>query len=142
MIFPLSNPTANSECTPADALAWTGGRAIIASGSPFPGIAQCNNMYIFPGMGLAALVSGARRITDGMFRAAATTLAGLSSGDQLYPPLGEIRRISAAIAFAASKCAQAEEVADPVDDATLRTRIAAAMWDPTYVPYRRSPSQT
>ncbi len=138
MVFPLSNPTANSECTPAQAREWTNGRALVATGSPFPETAQCNNMYIFPGMGLGVIAGAAARVTDEMFSAAAETLASMASGDLLYPPLREIRRISAQIAFAVAKKAMEQGHAEPCGDEILRARIAAEMWEPKYIPYRAS----
>ena len=96
LVFPLSNPTSQSECTPEQARAWSGGRAIVATGSPFPDTAQCNNMYIFPAVGLGVLASGARRVTDEMFRVAATTLAGMAEGEALFPPLRENPHVRAA----------------------------------------------
>src|SRR6185437_12936427 len=103
IIFPLSNPTAKSEATPADLIAWTEGRAIVATGSPFPDvvydgrtfeIGQCNNMFIFPGVGLGVVASGARLVTDHMFLAAARALSACSpvrheQGASIYPPLEE-----------------------------------------------------
>jgi malate dehydrogenase (oxaloacetate-decarboxylating) len=83
MVFPLSNPTSKCECLPEDVRAWTGGRAIVATGSPFPGTPQCNNVYIFPGVGLGVVAAEARRVTEGMMRAAAHRLAQLSTGDHL-----------------------------------------------------------
>ena len=135
IVFPLSNPTACAECTPDQARAATGGRAIVASGSPFPGTAQCNNMYVFPGMGLGIVAAGIARVTDEMFHAAAETLASMAD-ERLYPPLGEIRRISSAIAFAVAKTAMAQGHAEPCGDDILRARIAAEMWEPRYIPYR------
>src|SRR5207237_985409 len=104
-ILPLSNPTSRSEAMPADLLTWTGGRALIATGSPFPPvpvgdrrvpISQCNNVYVFPGVGMGVIASGARRVTDGMFLAAARALAACApatgaSGTPLLPPLEQIR---------------------------------------------------
>lgn len=136
IILPLSNPTSKSECTAAQAREWTGGRAVVASGSPFPDTPQCNNVYIFPGVGLGTLASGASRVTDSMFNAAAQTLAGLASGSEIFPPLREIRRVSAEIAFAVGKAASSAGVAEPCDDTTLRDRIAAQVWEPRYLPYR------
>ncbi len=135
IVFPLSNPTACAECTPDQAKAATNGRAIVATGSPFAGVAQCNNMYIFPGMGLGIVAAAIRRVTDEMFHAAAETLASMSAGP-LYPPLGEIRRISAAIAFAIAKCAISQGHAEPCGDEVLRARIGSEMWEPRYIPYR------
>ena len=108
IIFPLSNPTSRAEATPADLIAWTDGRAVIATGSPFDDvsyggrrfpIAQCNNSYIFPGLGLGVLAAGAKRVSDAMFMAAARALADCSPASHdpagsLLPPLSESRRVS------------------------------------------------
>src|SRR5574339_791734 len=114
IIFALSNPTSRSECTAEQAYEWSGGRAIFASGSPFAPVScggqtfvhgQAKNAYIFPGVGLGAIASGATRITDDMFMAAARTLASMVTPHDLatgctFPPLDQIREISAAIATA------------------------------------------
>ena len=140
MVFPLSNPTSMCECTPDDVRAWTSSRAIVATGSPFPGTPQCNNVYMFPGVGLGVVAAEARRVTDGMMRAAAHRLASLSTGDQLFPAMHEIRKVSAHIAFAVAKAAMAENVAAPLDDDALRARIFERIWEPRYIRYR--PSKT
>jgi malate dehydrogenase (oxaloacetate-decarboxylating) len=144
-IFPLSNPTSSSEARPADLMAWTGGRALVATGSPFDPvevdgrpvrIGQGNNAFIFPGVGLGVLVSEAREVTDAMFAAAADTLAAqvserdLTAGS-LFPPVAELRRITAKVAEAVVRQAGADGVArNPTDDAA--EAIATAMWDPVY----------
>jgi malic enzyme len=138
MVFPLSNPTSMCECTPDDVRAWTAGKGLVATGSPFPGTAQCNNVYIFPGVGLGVVASEARRVTDRMMRAAAQRLAALTQGEQLFPAMHEIRKISAHIAFAVAKTAMEERVAEPRDDDALRARIALEMWEPRYIRYRPS----
>ena len=111
-IFALSNPTSRAECTAEQAYAWSGGKALFASGSPFAPVAyegttlrpaQGNNAYVFPGIGLGAVACRARTLPDELFLAAARTLAGLVRSDDLdhgalYPPLTEIRKISLAIA--------------------------------------------
>jgi len=145
-VFPFSNPTSKSEATPKELIQWTEGRALIATGSPFDpvhwegrtiSIGQGNNVYCFPGVGLGAVVSGTRRVTDAMFAAAANTLAGrvsesdLESG-RLYPPLSELRSISQDIAVAVFKTAIAEGLAEPVDEETIWMRVAAFMWEPRY----------
>ena len=105
IVLVLSNPTASSEATPADVLAWSDGRALVATGSPFPPvelegrqrlIAQANNVFVFPGVGLGAVVAHAREVTDGMFLAAAAELAGMVTAERLaagalYPPLNDLR---------------------------------------------------
>jgi malate dehydrogenase (oxaloacetate-decarboxylating) len=150
IIFPLSNPTAKAEATPADLLAWTGGRAVVATGSPFPDvvrdgqatrIGQCNNAFIFPGVGLGTVVSGARRVTDGMFVAAARALADWpaltdgSDSDALYPRLDAARAVSRSVALAVALQAQRDGVAEPVPYAALARHIDARMWRPAYPRY-------
>jgi len=132
IILPLSNPTERSEAIPTDLLAWTGGRALVATGSPFPGVAQCNNVYIFPAIGLAAAAAHARRITDGMFLAAARALAENSPGDPLLPELHDLRSVTARLAFAIAREAQASGVADKTTPEALEQAIAAAQWFPDY----------
>ncbi len=142
VIFPLSNPTACCEATPADLLAWTDGRAIVATGSPFAPvdgkpISQCNNAYIFPGLGLGVLAVGARRVTDGMFMAAAQALAALRPADRLLPPITKLREVSVEIAMAVAKEAEREGLAEPHSDDDRRARVLAQMWEPRYRPFRR-----
>jgi malic enzyme len=144
-IFPLSNPTSSSEARPADLMAWTDGRALVATGSPFDPveldgrtvrIGQGNNAFIFPGVGLGVLVSEAREVTDGMFAAASDTLAAqlaerdLQAGS-LFPRIAELRRITARVAEAVVRQAVADGVArNPTDDAA--ESVATAMWNPVY----------
>jgi malate dehydrogenase (oxaloacetate-decarboxylating) len=144
IIMPLSNPTSLAEGRPADLIAWTGGRALVATGSPFPPvpydglryqIAQANNALIFPGIGLGVTVSRARRISDGMLAAAATAVASLSEatkpGAALLPPVTSLRTVSAAVALAVARAAQAEGLAEaPIDDPARQVR--QAMWMPAY----------
>jgi malic enzyme len=146
IVMPLSNPTANSEATPADVLRWTQGRALVATGSPFEPVrhggmthqvGQANNMLIFPGVGLAAIVSGAREITDRMFGVAATTLASLVTADRvaqgaLYPPIADLRRVSRAIAIAVAAQARRDGVARLGPDDDIEQAVTAAMWLPSY----------
>ena len=144
-IFPLSNPTSSSEARPADLLAWTDARALVATGSPFDPveaggrqvrIGQGNNAFIFPGVGLAVLVAEAREVTDAMYAAAADTLAAqLEDEDRaagsLFPRIAELRRITAKVAEAVVRQAVSEGVArNPPDDAA--EAVATAMWDPVY----------
>jgi len=140
MVFPLSNPTSKCECLPEDVRAWTGGRAIVATGSPFPGIAQCNNVYIFPGVGLGVVAAEARRVTERMMRAAAERLASMTQGEHLFPAMNDIRKVSGHIAFAVAKTAMEDGVAARIDDDALRARIFDEIWEPKYVRYR--PSKT
>ncbi len=149
VVFPLSNPTAKTEAIPADILAWTEGRALIATGSPFEPvrvngvdhlIGQANNVFIFPGMGLGAIVAEAREITDEMFLLAARTLAEMVSPDRLaagalYPAISELRQVSRQIAAkvvcqsrdcGVGRLYRDDEVFDAVD---------SAVWYPDYLPY-------
>jgi malate dehydrogenase (oxaloacetate-decarboxylating) len=151
VIFPLSNPTSRAEATPADLIAWTDGRALIGTGSPFApvvwrdraiAIAQTNNSYVFPGVGLGVLASGARRVTDAMFTAAAEALAALSPAHAdptapLLPPVSELRGVAVAVATAVARQAQLDGLAEPLADDELARRIAAQIWEPVYRPYRR-----
>jgi malate dehydrogenase (oxaloacetate-decarboxylating) len=149
IIFPLSNPTSKAEATPQDLLDWTAGRAIVATGSPFANvmfggqmrrIGQCNNAFIFPGAGLGIIAGGARRITTGMFVAAAGALAEMSPAlvdpsDALYPRLEMAREVSRKVAFAVALQAQREGVAEGVPHAALEGLIDAKMWRPAYCRY-------
>jgi len=153
VIFPLSNPTSQSEAAPADLLRWTDGRALVGTGSPFAPveingksirIAQVNNSYIFPGLALGILVSRARRVTDGMIMAAAKALEALSparadKGAPLLPPIAEARKTSLAVAEAVGTQAIVDGVAEAVDDASLAEMLRAYVWEPEYVPYERVP---
>jgi malic enzyme len=140
MVFPLSNPTSKCECLPEDVRAWTGGRAIVATGSPFPGVPQCNNVYVFPGLGLGAVAAEARRVTERMIRTAAQRLASMTQGEQLFPAMNDIRKVSGHIAFAVAKAAMEDGVAKRIDDDALRARIFEEIWEPRYLRYR--PSKT
>jgi malate dehydrogenase (oxaloacetate-decarboxylating) len=151
VIFPLSNPTDRAEATPQDLDDWTQGRAVIGTGSPFPPLMrngktfrvdQTNNAYVYPGIGLGAIAADARRISDGMFLAAARTIAEFSPAAQdptanLLPPLVDIRRLSFHVAIAVAKQAQAEGLADPLADAMLTAAVRHEMWEPLYAAYRR-----
>jgi malate dehydrogenase (oxaloacetate-decarboxylating) len=151
VIFPLSNPTERSEATPADIDAWTDGRAVIGTGSPFPPIErngqtfridQTNNAYVYPGIGLGAIAVKARRISDAMFLAAARAIAELSPAKRdpqanLLPPLVEIRQVTFHVAHAVAKQALAEGLADPMPDDAIDAAIKGIMWQPVYATYRR-----
>jgi malic enzyme len=146
VILPLSNPTPQSEATPADLVAWTYGRALVATGSPFPAvtrdgttlrIGQSNNAFIFPGVGLGALVSEARQVSDGMFRAAAECLAGLVSDEDLaagglFPRVRDLRRVAGHIAEAVARTARDEDLGRPLSDAEIAEAVSVARWDPCY----------
>jgi len=150
IIFPLSNPTSRAEATPADLIAWTDGRALIATGSPFDdvsyggrrfAIAQCNNSYIFPGLGLGVRAVGARRVSDAMFMAAARALADCSPASHdpagsLLPPLAESRRVSRAIASAVAAAAQRDGLAAPCRPEERERLVDAKVWTPRYLPMR------
>jgi malate dehydrogenase (oxaloacetate-decarboxylating) len=146
IIFPLSNPTSKSEATAEDLIRWTDGRALVATGSPFAPvgyggrtipIAQCNNVYIFPAIGLGVVASRARRVTDSMMLAAARTLAGNSpalkdSSASLLPRLADLRRAAAEIAVAVGIAAQKDGVAARVTEDELRAQVMATQWTPVY----------
>jgi malate dehydrogenase (oxaloacetate-decarboxylating)(NADP+) len=149
IVFALSNPTSKAECTAEQAYTWTGGRAIFASGSPFAPVTfegktfvpgQGNNAYVFPGVGLGAIACGARLVTDEMFFAAAKALAQQVSEADLeqgliYPPLAEIREVSAAIATAVAEVAYQRGLAGQARPDDLRVHIEAQMYVPRYESY-------
>lgn len=150
VIFPLSNPTSRSEAVPQDLIEWTGGRALIGTGSPFPNpnwngkpvpTAQTNNAYIFPGVGLGVIASDAVRVTDAMFMAAAKALAGLSPARygeaRLLPPVSGLRSVARTIAIAVARQAQEDGVAQPLTDGELSARLDEHIWEPVYRPYRK-----
>ncbi|MFL6113006.1 MAG: oxaloacetate-decarboxylating malate dehydrogenase [Catenulispora sp.] len=144
IIMPLSNPTSKCEAQPADLVRWTDGRALVATGSPFPPvehndrlyhIAQANNALVFPGLGLGVIVARASRISDRMIAAAADAVAQLSdattSGAPLLPPVDDLRRVSTAVGVAVAVAAADEGLAQvPVDD-TIQ-QVHQAMWRPEY----------
>jgi malic enzyme len=148
LVLPLSNPTNQCEATPADVIEWTDGRALVATGSPFPAVrcgdrlvrvGQSNNAFIFPGIGLGTLVAEAREVTDGMCLAAARRLAeSVSDGDlaagSLYPPIRDLRRVAGCIAEAVVGAARDEGIGRPLPDAAIPEAVAAARWDARYVP--------
>ena len=151
IIFPLSNPVSRAEAKPEDIVRWTNGKAIVATGSPFQPvnhegklhrIAQCNNSYIFPGIGLGVLAVRASRVTDEMLLASSEVLAAASpmasggSGD-LLPPLRQIAEVSKSIAFAVAKVAQAQGHALEISDPQLHARIDQIFWTPHYRDYKR-----
>jgi malic enzyme len=148
ILFPMSNPTSKSEAKPVDIVAWTDGRALIATGSPFEPvphagrtitIGQGNNVFIFPGVGLGALVAEAREVTDGMFAVAARGLAeqveasDLASGS-LFPSTHQIRRVSARIAEAVVAEARDSGLGRAIPDEDIPKVVASAMWSPAYLP--------
>ncbi len=150
VVMPLSNPTSKSECTAEEAFRFTGGKCICATGSPFPPVSiggekrftsQCNNLFIFPGMGLGALVSGTSIITDQMFMEASRAISGMMSSEDLrqgkiLPAITDVRDVSANVALAVAKVARDTGLGLRADDDHLKTMIANAMWTPKYLPYR------
>jgi malic enzyme len=150
IVFPLSNPTSKSECTAEQAIRWSDGRAIVATGSPFDPvvyrgqtyrIGQGNNAFVFPGVGLGLWVGGVRRVTDAMFLDAARALADLVNPADLdqgavYPELTRIRDCSHAVACAVIRRAVAEGHASPGILADLEQTVRRAMWLPEYRPIR------
>ncbi len=148
IILPLSNPTSKAECTPQAALAHSDGRALVATGSPFAPvtlgarkfvIGQCNNVFIFPGLGLGLLLSEAERVPDSLFLAAAHAVAEFTQlhhqGEEtLYPRIAELRHVSRHVALRVAKAAAEAGVAPTVDDATLAERAKAWHWEPAYTP--------
>lgn len=152
IILPLSNPTSRVEATPQDITTWSQGKAIVATGSPFPPtsyegelieVSQCNNSYIFPGIGLGVLAARATSITDNMLMAASQALADASmqykkTKGALLPPLSEIKEISKSIAYAVAQQAIADDVALPVSEETMQRRLVDNFWQPKYRDYRRT----
>ncbi len=145
IVFPLSNPTSKAECTPSEVIEWTQMAAILATGSPFDpveylgrkiAIAQCNNVYIFPGLGLGALAAEAREITDTMFLEAANILANHSPALRdpeaaLFPPLEEVRFVSRQIAIGVAKRALRDGVGiTPERD--IEAKVDSLIWTPRY----------
>jgi malate dehydrogenase (oxaloacetate-decarboxylating) len=146
----LSNPTSRSECTPEEMARATNGRGLLATGSPFGPVthdgrtirtSQCNNLYVFPGMGLGALVGEAMRITDRMFLVAARALSDLVTPELraqglLLPEMSDVRRVTHTVALAVAKEARDAGFARMMSDEELSAAIARAQWDPHYYPYR------
>ena len=151
LVLPLSNPTSRAEATPQEILTWTRGEALVATGSPFAPveldgktypIAQCNNVYIFPGVGLGVIAAGASRVTDGMLMAASNALAEhapvVKSGEgALLPALSNIREITQYIALKVGLQAQEDGVAPGITTEKLEASIARNFWYPGYRKYRR-----
>lgn len=152
IVMPLSNPTSRAEARPEDILRWTEGNAVIATGSPFEPvnykekiypISQCNNVYIFPGVGLGVLVSRAKRVTDNMMMAASRTLASCSplvrgGHGPLLPSINDIREVTQVIALNVALAAQHDGAAIEIPLDTLRHDIAAGFWQPQYLQYKRT----
>ena len=152
IVFPLSNPTSLAEATPKDVIEWSEGRAIVATGSPFDSveyegrthsIAQCNNSYIFPGVGLGVVASRAKRMTENMLIAASEALADSSPkanepNQGLLPPLDEIRDLSKVIARRVGRQAMWDGVAPEGDELALGRAIDDNFWEPKYRDYLRT----
>ena len=152
VIFPLSNPTSRAEATPEDLEAWTEGRAVIGTGSPFPPlnrggarfkVDQTNNSYIFPGVGLGVVGVQARRVTDGMFMAAANALADVSPArsdkrGNLLPPVDKLRDVAVTVALAVARQAQKEGLTGDLSTDRIEAAVRAKIWMPRYRPYRRA----
>ena len=153
IVLPLSNPTSRVEAVPADIIEWTKGKALIATGSPFApviyreriyNISQCNNSYIFPGIGLGVIASGAKRVTDNMLMASSNALADCSPKLQdpnadLLPDLSQIQQISKVIAVKVAQAAMQDGVAPMMDLTDLQQKIEANFWKPEYRQYHRVP---
>lgn len=152
-IFALSNPTAYCEVTPEEVYRWTEGRATVATGSPFPdveyggarhSVGQGNNAFIFPGLGLGVLLSGAQRVTENMLTAAAVALADCTEMARLarggvYPPIEHLRNVSKHIAVAVIKQAVADGLAkNEIPEKNLDAFVERGMWKPIYLPIRRT----
>ncbi|EGQ8242733.1 NAD-dependent malic enzyme [Vibrio parahaemolyticus] len=152
IVFPLSNPTSRVEATPNDIIRWTNGEALVATGSPFDPvvhegrtypIVQCNNSYIFPGIGLGVLAVNAKRVTDEMLMESSRALAtcsplAINGRGALLPPLEEIHLVSKKIAFAVAKKAIEQGVALEITDEALNDAIDQAFWQPVYRRYKRT----
>ena len=156
LIFPLSNPTSKAECTPSEALQHSDGRALVATGSPFDPvvfqghkyvIGQCNNAFVFPGVGLGGLISEASRMTDSLFLAAARALANFTRSNDptdgsLYPRLRELRAVSQIIAFKVAQTARDEGFGRSLDDEALKAAIEDFCWFPNYPASDHTPPGT
>lgn len=149
LVLPLSNPTFNSEAVPEDVMKWTGGRALVATGSPFGPVvhggrrrivAQANNVFIFPGVGLGTIVAGSAEVADRMFLVAARHLSECVSAQRLgrgglYPRISDLRKVTEEIAVAVVKEARDSGLGRKLDDQAIAREVKGTMWFPEYVPY-------
>jgi malic enzyme len=148
IVLPLSNPTSKAECSPSEAIAWTGGRALVATGSPFEDvheggvrhvIGQANNVFAFPGIGLGVILSGIREVPNELFYAAAKVLAEgvdetrLAAG-ALFPSQSELRETSGRVAAAVIRYASANQLGCSIPEADVEDLVRASMWFPAYIP--------
>ncbi|HRX87602.1 MAG TPA: malic enzyme-like NAD(P)-binding protein, partial [Phycisphaerae bacterium] len=148
IILPLSNPNSKAECAPKEAIAWTEGRAIVATGSPFPDveyggrrhvIGQANNVFVFPGVGLGAIISEAHEVNDEMFFIASRTLADCVAQDRLeqgaiYPHQSKLREVSFKIACGVVRYASQHHLGRHIPEDRIESVVRKAVWDPKYIP--------
>jgi malic enzyme len=155
IVLPLSNPTSKAECTAEEAVRWSAGRALVATGSPFADveyegkrhvIGQANNVFIFPGVGLGAAIAEVREFTTEMFYVASATLARLVSQERLdvgaiYPHQSDLRRVSFEIACAVVRYASEHNLGRRIEPDEVEPMVRDAVWDPAYAPVRRIPTE-
>ena len=148
IVFPLSNPTSKAECTPSEALEWTAGRAIVATGSPFADVnydgvrhvfGQANNVFVFPGVGLGIILSEMRTVPDEVFYEAAKALAASIDDERLklgalFPDQSTLREISARVASAVIRFGGEHQLGRPIPDAEIENVVRESMWFPEYIP--------
>jgi malate dehydrogenase (oxaloacetate-decarboxylating) len=156
IVLALSNPTSRCECTPEQVWKATDGRGLVAAGSPFPPVimagktlmsSQCNNMFVFPGVGLGALVARASKITDAMLLAASRAISEFVTPEQeamglMLPPMEVIREVSFQVALAVAKEARDAGLGRRLDDAQMAKAIRKAQWEPAFAPYRAAATPT